>query len=140
MLKGNITTTYIQYKHKSTGTSVSIHESLLKDQASFQGYFVFFFYLGFISQPFTNRRNAGEEGEHFFNSSLPLPPASQTLRYLLGDYCKDFTSAHRQEVDSNWKPLVSERKSLTTKLRVLVLIEYTTKFLTSSFQKIIFST
>ena len=28
-------------------------------------------------------------------------------------------SAHRQQPDSNWDPLVSERKSLTTKLRVL---------------------
>ena len=37
--------------------------------------------LGFLSQPFTNHRTAGEEGGHFFNSSLPLPPASQTLRY-----------------------------------------------------------
>ena len=34
---------------------------------------VFFFYLGFLSQPFTNHRIA-EEGEgHLFNSSLPLP-------------------------------------------------------------------
>ena len=62
MLKGNIRTTYIQYKHKSTGTSVSIHDFLLKDKASFQGYFVVFFYLGFLSQPFTNRRIAGERG------------------------------------------------------------------------------
>ena len=28
-------------------------------------------------------------------------------------------SAHRQQLDSNWQPLVSERKSLTTKLRAL---------------------
>ena len=41
----------------------------------------FFFYLVFLSQPFTNHRNAGEWGGHFFNSSLPLPPASQTLRH-----------------------------------------------------------
>ena len=36
---------------------------------------VFFFYLGFLSQPFTNHRTAGEGGGHFFNSSLPLLPA-----------------------------------------------------------------
>ena len=41
----------------------------------------FFFYLGFLSQPFTNHRTAGEGGEHSFNSSLPLSPTSQTLRH-----------------------------------------------------------
>ena len=35
-----------------------------------------FFYLGFLSQPFTNHRTAGEGGGHFFNFSLPLPPDS----------------------------------------------------------------
>ena len=41
-----------------------------------------FFYLGFLSQiTFTNHRTAGEGGGHFFNSSLPLPPTSQTLRH-----------------------------------------------------------
>ena len=38
----------------------------------------FFFYLGFLARPFTNYRTAGEGGGH---SSLPLPPASQTLRH-----------------------------------------------------------
>ena len=41
----------------------------------------FAFYLGFLSRPFTNHRTAGEEAGHFFSSSLPLPPASQTLRH-----------------------------------------------------------
>ena len=36
-----------------------------------------FFYWGFLSQPFMNHRTAGEGGGHFFNSSLPLPLASQ---------------------------------------------------------------
>ena len=44
-------------------------------------FFFFFFYLGFLSRPFTNHRTAGERGGHFFNSSLPLLPASQTLRH-----------------------------------------------------------
>ena len=35
----------------------------------------------FLSQPFTNHRTAGEVGGHFFNSLLPLRPASQTLRH-----------------------------------------------------------
>ena len=37
---------------------------------------LFFFCVGFFSQTFTNHRTAGEGGGHFFNSSLPLPPAS----------------------------------------------------------------
>ena len=40
---------------------------------------VFFFYLRFVSSSFTNHRTAGEGGDHFINSSLPLPSASQTL-------------------------------------------------------------
>ena len=44
-------------------------------------YMYFFFYLGFLSRPFTIHRTAREEGEHLFNSSLPLPPASQTFRH-----------------------------------------------------------
>ena len=43
--------------------------------------FVFNFYLGFFSQTLMNHRTAGEGGGQFFNSSLPLAPASQTLRY-----------------------------------------------------------
>ena len=42
-----------------------------------------FFYLGFLSQTFTNHRTAGEGVGHFCISSLPIPPASQTLRYWL---------------------------------------------------------
>ena len=42
---------------------------------------LFVFYLGFLSQPFTKHRTAGEGGRHFFNSSLQLPSASQTLRH-----------------------------------------------------------
>ena len=40
-----------------------------------------FFYLGFLSRPFTTHRTAREGGENFFNYSLPLPPASQTFRH-----------------------------------------------------------
>ena len=42
---------------------------------------LFFFYLGFLSQTFTNHRTAGEREGHFINSSVPLPPTSQTLRH-----------------------------------------------------------
>ena len=41
----------------------------------------FFFCLGFLSRTFTNHRTAGEGAGHFINSSLPLSPASQTLRH-----------------------------------------------------------
>ena len=41
----------------------------------------FFFYLGFLSQTFTIHKIAGEEGGYLFNSSLPLPPASKTLKH-----------------------------------------------------------
>ena len=81
--------------------------------------FSFFFYLGFLSRTFTNHRTAGEGGGHLFNSSLLLPPASQALRHWPGDYCGELTSAHSQPPDSSREPLVSERKSVTTKLRTL---------------------
>ena len=61
---------------------------------------------------------ATEGGGYLFNSSLPLPPASQTLRQSR-DYCREITSANRQQLYSNQEPSVSERKSLTTKLRAL---------------------
>ena len=48
----------------------------------------FFFYLGFLSQPFTNHRTVREGVGHFFNSSLPLPPASRALGHWAGDYCR----------------------------------------------------
>ena len=89
----------------------------------FLSLWVFFFYLVFLSRPFTNHRTAGEGGGHFFNSLLPLPPASQTLRHQPGDYCRELTSGHSQQPDSNHEALVSKRKSLTTKVRVLGLIQ-----------------
>ena len=44
-------------------------------------FFFFFFYLDFLSRTFTIHGTAGEGGGYLFNSSLPLPPASQTLRH-----------------------------------------------------------
>ena len=79
----------------------------------------FFFYLGFRPRPFTNLRTARERGGHFFISSLPLPPALQTLRYWPSDNCRELTSTHSCQPDSNREPLVSKRKSLTTQLRPL---------------------
>ena len=74
-----------------------------------------FFLSGFF---FTNTHDSQDSrgrGGFLFNSSLPLSPASKTLRYQLGDYCRELTSAQSQQPDSNREPLVSERKSLTTK-------------------------
>ena len=39
------------------------------------------FFFCFFSRPFTIHRTAGGGGGHFFNSSLPFPPASQTPRH-----------------------------------------------------------
>ena len=49
------------------------------------------------------------------NSSLPFPPVSQTPRRQPSDYCRELTSAHRQQPHSNREPLVCELKLLTTK-------------------------
>ena len=54
-----------------------IHTNIDKDVI----FFFFFFYLGFLSRTFTIHGTAGEGGGYLFNSSLPLPPASQTLRH-----------------------------------------------------------
>ena len=43
---------------------------------------VFLFYLGFsFTHIHKSQRTTGERAGHFFNSSLPLPPASETLRH-----------------------------------------------------------
>ena len=59
---------------------------------------------------------------YLFNSSLPLPPASRTLRHWPGDCYRGHTTAHSYQPDSNREPLVSKRKSLTTKLRALEMV------------------
>ena len=49
------------------------------------------FVLVFLSRTFSTHRTA--EGERYlFNSSLPPPLDTQTLRHLSGDYCRDLTS------------------------------------------------
>ena len=78
-----------------------------------------FFSLSFLSRTFTIHGTAGKGGAYLFNSSLPLPPASQRLRHQPGNYCRELTSAHSWQPDSNREPLVSKRKSLTTKLHAL---------------------
>ena len=91
--------------------------NLASQHCSQRGFF--FFYLGFLSLTFTIHRTAEEGGGYLLNSSLPLPPASQALRHQPGDYCGGLTSEHGWQPDSYREPLVSERNSLTTKLRAL---------------------
>ena len=78
--------------------------------------YLFFFYLDFLSRIFTIHRTSGKGGGYLFNSSLPLPPAPQKLRHQPGDYCRHLTSVHSQQPGSNRESLVSELKSLITKL------------------------
>ena len=55
------------------------------------------------------------KGYAIFNSSLPLPPTSQTLRHSSDDYGRELASAHSLWAVSVWVPLVSDCKLLTTK-------------------------
>ena len=64
------------------------------------------FSMGFLSPAFTIHRTVGQGGGYFFNSSLPLPPASQTLRHQPSNYCRELTSTHSLQADLNQDPLV----------------------------------
>ena len=66
-------------------------------------WYIFFSIWVFLTQTFTNHRTVWEGGGHFFNSLLPLPPASQTLSHQSGDYCRELTPAQWQQPD--WKQL-----------------------------------
>ena len=77
----------------------------------------FFFLSGFSFTNIHYLQDSRGRGGYLFNSSLLLPPASQTLRYQPGDYCRELTSVRSQQPDSNREPLVSEYKPLTGKLR-----------------------
>ena len=72
-------------------------------------------------------RTAEKWRGYLFNSSLPLPHASQTFRYYPGDYCRELTSAHSQQPELNREPLVSECKSLNTNhLSLLTVFDFFT--------------
>ena len=64
-------------------------------------FYLFFYLFFFLSRTFKIHRTAGEGGGYLVNSSLPLPPTSQTLRFWRCGYCRELTSAHRQQPDSN---------------------------------------
>ena len=53
----------------------------------------YLFYLGFHSQKFMIHRTASKGRGHFFDSSLPLPLASQAHRHSPDDYCRQLTYA-----------------------------------------------
>ena len=83
---------------------------------SYHKYYHFFFYLGFLSQTFTIHRTAGEGGDFIFLT--PLYHHHSFHRHLnITRAVTEECSAHSQQSNSNRKLLVSERKSLTTKLR-----------------------
>ena len=84
---------------------------------------IYFSIWGVLSRTFTNHRTAGEGGGHFFNSSVPLPPALRALRHQPSIYWRELTSTHSWQPGSNREPLVSECKSLTTTLRLLGFIK-----------------
>ena len=75
-----------------------------------------FFFRSDIHEHSRLTEQPGEVGGYLFNSSLPVPLASQTLRHWPGDYCRELTSAYSQQPNSNREPLMSERKSVTIKL------------------------
>ena len=64
------------------------------------------FVLVFLSRTFSIHRTAEEGERYLFNSSLPLPPTAQTLRHQPDNYCRDLTSAHSQQPDSNQEPYI----------------------------------
>ena len=71
--------------------------------------------MGFLSRTFTNHRTAGEGGGGHI--SLTLHYHFYPLHGHL-DISRAIIAESSLQTGSNWDPLVSERKSLTTKLRV----------------------
>ena len=83
-----------------------------------------FFWSRFSFTIIHDHRIVEKGGGYFFNSSLALPLASQTLRHWPGSYCREVTSAHSYHTESNWEPMVLERKSLTTTLCSLIPVNF----------------
>ena len=66
--------------------------------------------MGFLSWTFTIHRTADEVGGYFFYSSLPSPIFICLTGRQLANYCREPSSAHRQQPDSNWEPSVFESR------------------------------
>ena len=60
---------------------VIVETIITTKERTFAIYFIFFFHLDSLSRTFMIHRTAGEGGGYFFKFSLPLLPASQTLRH-----------------------------------------------------------
>ena len=58
-----------------------------------------FFYVCFLSPIFPIHRTAGEGRGHLFNFSLPLPPASETLRHISRAITAENSGLH---ISSSW--------------------------------------
>ena len=66
----------------------------------------FFFYLVFLSRIFLIHRVVDERRGYLLISFLPLPLASQKPRHELGYCCRELTSAHNWQPESNMEPSV----------------------------------
>ena len=80
--------------------------------------YAIFFLSGFS---FTNIHSSQDgRGRRIFLTPFYLFPVSQTLGHQPTDYCRELTSTHSLQPDSNREPLVSERKLLTSILHALL--------------------
>ena len=92
---------------KDSRRSSSIYtESLFLHVVKHNLLFLFYFLSGFFSRIFTIHRIVGERGDYLLISFLPLPTASQTLRHQLGYCCREVTSAHSWQPESNMESLL----------------------------------
>ena len=96
-----------------------------------------FFLYGFSFTTIHESQDCRERGRHFLNSSLPLPPALQTLRKKPLDYYRELTSTHSSQLNLNREHLVSERKSLTTEIRAPTRLTYNLLFFNHSINSLI---
>ena len=75
--------------------------------------------MGFFSQPFTNQRMQWKGEGISLTPHYHFHLLHRHLRHQPGNYCREFTSTHRQQLDSNQESLVSECKLQTNKLHTL---------------------
>ena len=61
---------------------------------SFKEHSFLSFLSGFVFTNIHDSQDSRRRGRLSLNSSLPLTPASQTLRHQPGDYCRELNYAH----------------------------------------------
>ena len=86
---------------------------------------IFFLYLGFLSQTLKNDRTV-VEGEGI--SLTPLYHFDPLHENYSVDYRRKLNFVRSKWFGSNWEPLVSELKLLTTKLRALYVLVFKNGF------------